>query len=652
MSNSLLSLFDTDARPLPLAQYEQLRRQIPWLYGLLIANGISLAITHHHSTSILLTRWLPGVLIAAAFLRLVMWLRAPRAATLSERQAERRIAQTQILAFLMASAFIGWTIALDWSSNGIGRDHVAVAVAATMLSCLLCLMHVPKVAGMVAVSVVVPFFIYCLTLGSLSAIVVAANIALVAGVIVRVLGGSHRMFVDLIQSQQALSEERRQASRLSDENQLLAHTDSLTGLPNRRHFFARLDACLKRREANGQAPFCVGVLDLDRFKPVNDTFGHAMGDRLLGEIGRRLSVHAADDLLIARLGGDEFGVLIDGDGAIARRRVQALYDAVCAPMTIQDAVLRVGCSVGLASYPDAGRTAHALFDRSDYALYHAKSHERGHCVIFSREHEALIRDEHQLEAALRHADLDAELSLVFQPIYEARGIVLTGVEALARWQSPILGQVTPDRLVAMAERLGMINQVTLILFAKALTEMARLPREIGMNFNLSVHDIASPETVQELIRMIAASRIAPQRLTFEITETAVISDCAAARAVLGRLRYLGARIAMDDFGTGYSSLGMLHQIPLDLIKVDRSFAAGMTTPSGRAMIAAIRSLAQSLSLDCVIEGIENEAQLMEVSLLGCRYAQGYLLGRPVPMETLLRTIREDRKNGQTALAAA
>lgn len=652
MSHPLISLFNTDARPLPLAQYEQLRQQIPWLYGLLIANSVSLAITHHHSAPLVLTRWLPAILIASAFLRLVMWLRAPHASALSEPQAERRIAHTQALAFVMATAFIGWTIALDWYSNGIGRDHVAVAVAVTMLSCLLCLMHVPKVAGLVAVSVVAPFFIYCLTLGSLSAVVVAANIALVAGVIVKVLSGSHRMFVDLIQSQQALDEERHQASRLSDENQLLAHTDPLTGLPNRRHFFARLDACLKKREPHGQAHFCVGVLDLDRFKPVNDTFGHAVGDRLLGEIGRRLSAHAADDLLIARLGGDEFGVLIDGDGEIARRRVQALYEAVCAPVTIQDAVLRVGCSVGLASYPDAGRTAHALFDRSDYALYHAKSHERGHCVIFSREHEALIRDEHRLEAALRQADLDAELSMVYQPIYEARGILLTGVEALARWQSPMLGKVMPDRLIAMAERLGMINQVTLILFAKALTEMARLPREIGMNFNLSVHDIASPETIEELIRMIAASRIPPQRLTFEITETAVISDCAAARAVLGRLRYLGVRIALDDFGSGYSSLGMLHQIPLDVIKVDRSFAAGMTTPSGRAMIAAIRSLAQSLSLDCVIEGIENEAQLVEVSLLGCRYAQGYLLGRPMPMETLLRTICEDGANGRSDLAAA
>ncbi|MFL9841532.1 EAL domain-containing protein [Sphingomonas sp. ST-64] len=587
-----------------------------------------------------------------AFLRLVVWLRAPLAESLSEAEADTRIARTQILAFVIASVFIGWTIALDWSSNGVSRDHVVVAVAATMLSCLLCLMQAPKVAGMVATSVVVPFFIYCLTLGSLSAIVIAANIALVAGVVVKVLGGSHRMFVDLIRSQQALSEERHQASRLSDENQLLAHTDPLTGLPNRRHFFARLDACLRKREAETQAQFCVGVLDLDRFKPINDTFGHAVGDKLLGEIGRRLSAYAADDLLIARLGGDEFGVLIDGGGESACRRVQALREAVCAPVTIQDAVLRVGCSVGLASYPDAGRSAHALFDRSDYALYHAKSHERGQCVIFSREHEALIRDEHRLETALRHADLDGELSLVFQPIYEARGIGMTGVEALARWQSPILGQVAPDRLIAMAERLGMINQITRILFAKALAELPRLPDGIGMNFNLSVHDIASPETVHDLIGMIGESGIDPRRLTFEITETALMSDCAAARATLGRLRKLGARVALDDFGTGYSNLGMLHQIPLDVLKVDRSLAAEMTTPSGRAMIAAIRSLAQSLSLECVIEGVENDAQLAEVSLLGCRYAQGYLLGRPMPMGTLLRAVREDRRHAQPESAAA
>ncbi|HSX55830.1 MAG TPA: EAL domain-containing protein, partial [Sphingomonas sp.] len=284
--------------------------------------------------------------------------------------------------------------------------------------------------------------------------------------------------------------------------------------------------------------------------------------------------------------------------------------------------------------------AHALFDRSDYALYHAKSHERGECVIFSAEHEAMIRDELQLEAAFRTADLNAELSLLFQPIYETRSMTLAGVEALARWHSPQLGLVMPDRLIAMAERLGLINQVTLILFAKLLAKAAQLPPSVSVSFNLSVHDVASPETIRELTRMIVASGLRPERLMFEITETTLMSDIDGARAALGQLRGLGVRIALDDFGTGYSSLGMLHQIPLDTLKVDRSFAAGMTTQSGRAMIAAIRGLAQSLNLDCVIEGIETEAQLMEASLLGCRYAQGYLLGRPAPMGSVLRGIRE------------
>ncbi|MCR5869352.1 MULTISPECIES: putative bifunctional diguanylate cyclase/phosphodiesterase [unclassified Sphingomonas] len=630
----------SNAQSLPLAQYEQLRRQIPWLYLLLFANAGTLAISHGDTASRWIAQGIPLILVGIAVLRMIHWLRAPTPAELSEAEAARRNRRTQIVALAIGGGFTIWVIALDWFSAGAMRGHVAVALAVTLLSCMLCLMHVPRAAAMLAAAVVTPYALYCLSTGSLPAIFTALNIALVTAVMSKILIGSNRMFVDLVQSQQALRDERSQASRLSDENQLLAQTDSLTGLPNRRHFFARLDACLTEREANGRAPFCVGVLDLDRFKPINDTFGHATGDRLLSELGRRLSGFCGEELMIARLGGDEFGILIDGDASTARARLAGLRETICAPMMIHDASLRVGCSIGLAVYPDAGRNAHALFDRSDYALYHAKSHERGECVIFSAEHEAMIRDELQLEAAFRAADLSAELSLLFQPIYETRSMTLASVEALARWHSPQLGLVMPDRLIAMAERLGLINQVTLILFAKLLAKAERLPTGVGVSFNLSVHDIASPETIRELTRMIVASGIEPARLTFEITETTLMSDIDGARTVLEQLRALGVRVALDDFGTGYSSLGILHQIPLDILKVDRSFAAGMTTQSGRAMIAAIRGLAHSLSLDCVIEGIETEAQLMEASLLGCRYAQGYLLGRPAPMGSVLRGERE------------
>lgn len=629
-----------ETQSLPLAQYDQLRRQIPWLYLVLIATSATLTIRHLSLVPMPLSMAVPALLMGGAAIRMIHWIRAPEAIELSEDDAERRNYRVRAIALALGIGFTGWVLALDWASGGAMRGHVAVTLAVTLLSCMLCLMHVPRTAGLLATAVVVPYFLYCLATGRMPAIFTAFNIALVAAVMTKVLANQNRVFNDLIRSQQALHEERHQASRLSDENQLLAQTDSLTGLPNRRQFFARLDACLTRREAEGRAPFCVGVLDLDRFKPINDTFGHAIGDRLLTELGRRLSAFCGEELMIARLGGDEFGILIDGAANDARQRLTGLREAICAPVTIQDTTLRVGCSIGLAVYPDAGSNAHALFDRSDYALYHAKSHQRGECVIFSAEHEAMIRDEHLLETTLRGADLDRELSLLFQPIYETRGMTLAGVEALARWHSPQLGLVMPDRLIAMAERLGLINQVTLTLFAKLLVKAEQLPPSVSVSFNLSVHDVASPETIRELTRMIVASGLSPERLMFEITETTLMSDIDGARAVLEQLRGLGVRIALDDFGTGYSSLGMLHQIPLDTLKVDRSFAAGMTTQSGRAMIAAIRGLAQSLGLDCVIEGIETEAQLMEASLLGCRYAQGYLLGRPAPMGSVLRGIRE------------
>jgi len=437
--------------------------------------------------------------------------------------------------------------------------------------------------------------------------------------------------------------ERQQAQRLSDENRQLAHTDPLTGLPNRRFFFGALEALLiaRQRDASGTvAPFCVGVLDLDRFKAINDTYGHVYGDRLLDAIGRRLSQHISGGVTIARLGGDEFGVLFDGPPEQAEPAIAALCAAIHVPVAIDGMEATLGCSAGIAVYPDAGSTAHALFDRSDYALYHAKAHQRGGCAVFSPDQEALIRVEQRVEAALQVACLERELEVHYQPIFDTRSMTISSVEALARWKSPTLGEIPPATFIAAAERMGIINRVTLILLERALEGLAALPDPVALSFNLSAQDIMSPSTMREIVRMIVATNIAPQRIVFEVTETSLVTDMASAREALQRLRSFGVRTALDDFGTGYSSLCSLHELPLDILKVDRTFVNGMATGPGRSMVSAIRNLAQSLSLDCTMEGIETESQLIEISLAGYRYAQGFLLGRPMPIDTLLMTIRE------------
>jgi len=619
------------------------RRQVPWMYALLVINAVALAYTHTNLAPRWLTHAIPAMLILLIASRLFRWLMPPTPDMLTEDGARRIIRQTTVLGSFLAIAFVAWALSLGSYGGPYEQGHVVVFIGTTVLSCLFCLSHLPGAALSVGILVSVPLVAYCLTSGNSVFVSVGVNVGLVTAVFLIIVKDANKVFQGLVTSRNDLIVERQQAQRLSDENRQLAHTDPLTGLPNRRFFFGALEALLiaRQRDASGTvAPFCVGVLDLDRFKAINDTYGHVYGDRLLDAIGRRLSQHISGGVTIARLGGDEFGVLFDGPPEQAEPAIAALCAAIHVPVAIDGMEATLGCSAGIAVYPDAGSTAHALFDRSDYALYHAKAHQRGGCAVFSPDQEALIRVEQRVEAALQVACLERELEVHYQPIFDTRSMTISSVEALARWKSPTLGEIPPATFIAAAERMGIINRVTLILLERALEGLAALPDPVALSFNLSAQDIMSPSTMREIVRMIVATNIAPQRIVFEVTETSLVTDMASAREALQRLRSFGVRTALDDFGTGYSSLCSLHELPLDILKVDRTFVNGMATGPGRSMVSAIRNLAQSLSLDCTMEGIETESQLIEISLAGYRYAQGFLLGRPMPIDTLLMTIRE------------
>ncbi|WP_010214838.1 putative bifunctional diguanylate cyclase/phosphodiesterase [Sphingomonas sp. PAMC 26621] len=631
-------------QPLVVAKILHFRRQAPWMYALLSINAAALAYSHIGYAPRILTHAIPAMLVLLALWRVIAWVLPPGAAMLTEAGAARKIRQTTVLGAFFAIAFVTWALCLARYGGPYQQGHVVVFIGTTVLGCLFCLTHLPAAATAVGVLVNVPFLLYSALNGNTVFTAVALNIALVTAVFLIVLRDAHQIFENLVASRNALVAERQQAQRLSDENRALAHTDSLTGLPNRRYFFGALETLLASRQGAASpvppAPFCVGVLDLDRFKAINDTYGHVCGDRLLGAIGARLAADTHAPMTVARLGGDEFGVLYDGPPEQAEPAIRHLCESIHRPIAIDGLEVTLGCSAGIAVYPEAGTTAHALFDRSDYALYHVKAHQRGGCAVFSHEQEALIRVEQRVEAALQVACLERELEVHFQPIFDTRTMTVSSVEALARWKSPVLGEVPPETMIAAAERLGIINAVTLTLFARALESLAVLPDPISLSFNLSAQDLMSRTTMREIVRMILATNISPKRIIFEVTETSLVTDMATAREALERVRSVGVRTALDDFGTGYSSLGSLQELPLDILKIDRTFVNGMATGTGRSMVAAIRNLAQSLSLDCTMEGIETESQLIEVSLAGYRYAQGYLLGRPMPIDALLMTLRD------------
>ncbi|WP_260923141.1 putative bifunctional diguanylate cyclase/phosphodiesterase [Novosphingobium sp. 9] len=622
--------------PLPVAQFLRLRDQIPWLYGLLATNSVILAYTHRAVAPTTLTITVPAVLILATLVRMAMWLTPIRAEDLAVAKVEAKLRSAVAVAVALAIGFVTWALGLDQYGNAWEHGHVAIYVAVTVLGCIFCLNYLPLAATLVGVTVIGTFLVYALLQQTEILIAIAINIGLVAAMILKLLNDSYHGFVDLELAQRDLHRKRRQAQALGTENARLAETDALTGLPNRRFFFAMLDSMIE--QASADHSFCVGLIDLDRFKPINDTHGHAQGDRLLQIIGERLQSSRPDDVIVARLGGDEFGLIINGGADKAEAIANSLCTAVRAPVRLGDLGVSVGCSAGLVVFPQAGTTAHALYDRADFALYHAKNQKRGQCVRFSGELENLIRTEQALEAALQGADLQTELRLAFQPIVYTDTLEVVSVEGLARWTSPRLGVVSPEQLIQTAERVGRAREVTLTLFDKALVSLARLPANVRLSFNLSGIDLGDPGTIEALLSRIGQEHHLAHRLVFEITESSLIAEIEAAEVALRRLRAVGAQIALDDFGTGYSSLSSLHMLPLDIVKIDRSFATRLDEPSGRRLIAAIRNLARALSLDCVIEGIETESQLIGARLGGFTLAQGYYMHRPLEMADILRLL--------------
>lgn len=626
--------------PLPVAQYLRLREQIPALYGLLSVNASILAYTHRTLAPAALVLTVPSFLIALGTIWMLVWMRPLSPTDLEMAVVTSRMRRTTALALFLSIAYVGWALALDRYGGPYEHGHVAIFVAVTVLGCMFCLTFLPQAALLVALSVLGTFVAYCIFEATEVLIAIALNIALVTAVVLKILRDYYQSFVSLENSQRELQNERRQAQALSEENARLAQTDALTGVPNRRYFFATLEGLLN--DAGPYDTFTVGLIDLDRFKPINDTYGHAYGDRLLRVIGERMMAQTPEKVVIARLGGDEFGLIVMAGPEEAERVAQSLCEAIHEEVRIGDIVVSVGCSAGLAVYPDAATDAHVLFDRADFALYHAKKQKRGQCVRFSEELEHLIRSEQAIDAALQVADLASEISLVYQPIVLGDSLEPIGVECLARWNSSRLGQIPPELFIASAERIGRAREVTLGLFDTALSALAKLPAPLRITFNLSGHNLCDTETISAILERIAASGCNAVRLVFEITETSLITDMDGASLALQRLRATGARIALDDFGTGYSSLSSLHKLPLDMVKIDRSFAARLDEALGRRLITAIRNLARSLSLECVIEGIETESQLISARLAGFSLVQGYYIAHPMPLSDLLAKLEHHR----------
>lgn len=405
----------------------------------------------------------------------------------------------------------------------------------------------------------------------------------------------------------------------------LAFRDPLTDLANRRFFLDQLERAVLRCGRHGRS-LAVLLIDLDRFKLVNDTYGHPCGDELIREVGRRLTdVMRAGDLC-ARLGGDEFVILAhDCDADAAGTLAHRLLEALGRPFALTAAQIRTGGSVGVSLFRGQ-QSGEALMREADLALYEVKERGRGRACFFEVEMDRAVQARRALEEDLRSALAENALDVVYQP--EFQGGVLVGVEALARWTHPERGAVPPSQFIPLAEECGLIVKLGAFVMRRAFEDSRRWP-DLQVAVNVSAVELRQVGHLACVRQLVEELRVDPRRFELELTEGVLLADDLQTQETLVALRRMGFRMALDDFGTGYSSLSYLRRLPVDKIKLDRSFISGLPDDAvSMAVIRAVVELGRTLRMDVIAEGVETREQQRLLSSLGCDFIQGYLLGQP------------------------
>ena len=422
----------------------------------------------------------------------------------------------------------------------------------------------------------------------------------------------------------------------------MAHHDGLTNLPNRVLYQQSLRQALEHTQVNG-GQVAVLCIDLDLFKNVNDSYGHPMGDRLLVQVAERLRSEVLGNNLVARLGGDEFAVVLAADTSPqeAGDHAMRLIELLSAPYRIDGVELVISASIGIALSPGDGRSSEELMRNADMALYRAKGDGGGICCFFEAEMDRKAQKRREMETDLRRAFAHGEFELHYQPLVSLAANRISGFEALLRWRHPQKGMVSPMDFIPLAEDIGLIVGIGEWALRQACMEAASWPDHIKVAVNLSPVQFRSRNLVQTVVSALAQSRLAPQRLELEITESVFLAETEANIATLHQLRDLGVSFAMDDFGTGYSSLSYLRSFPFDKIKIDRSFVKDLARRSDcSAIIRAVAGLGRSLDITTTAEGVETPDQLDWLRAEGCSEVQGYLFSAALPPQDIAALLRD------------
>ncbi len=443
----------------------------------------------------------------------------------------------------------------------------------------------------------------------------------------------HGQFLGFRGSGADLTEMRKSQAEVSR----LARFDALTGLANRVQMLTTLEQSIVDPLGRSQA-CALFILDLDRFKQVNDTMGHPAGDALLRQVSQRLTRSAGPQAKVGRLGGDEFQIVLPGqvDRGELAKLAEAIIHSVSQPYVIDGTQVVIGVSIGIALAPDDGDDADMLTRNADLALYKAKGNGRGVFRFYSQDLHADAEDRRQLEQDLRHAISTGGLHLEYQPVVETTTERIIGFESLVRWDHPTRGAISPSTFIPVAEEAGLIAQVGEWVLRTACDDAAQWPKGVRVAVNVSAIQFVNPAFPGQVANALARSGLRPEQLELEITESVFLDESHDCDIIFQRLKGLGVRLALDDFGTGYSSLGYLKTAPIDKIKIDQSFVRGAAIKGSRngAIVKAIVGLAEALSMDTTAEGAETLDELELIRALGCSHIQGFVYGRPERAEAV------------------
>jgi diguanylate cyclase (GGDEF)-like protein/PAS domain S-box-containing protein len=436
----------------------------------------------------------------------------------------------------------------------------------------------------------------------------------------------------------------------------LADHDALTGLPNRRRFSEKIKQAAAAANKVGES-YGILLIDLDRFKPINDVYGHTAGDAVLCEIASRLQSLVREGDTIARLGGDEFAVIcttndsIEDPEEVASVLASRIIAKIAVPVDIGEDSFNVGASIGIALCPLHGTDQDELLKAADIAMYKAKRDGRGRFHFFEQTMDLEARSQGKLESDLRRAVAAHHIRPHYQPLMELSKDKLVGFEILARWHHPVIGPIAPDVFIPIAEKLGLISSLTLDLLRTACRDAKAWPNDLILALNLSPTQLKDPMLPLEIRSVLGEADFPPDRLEIEITEDALVKDLQGAQAILSSFQNLGMKISLDDFGISYSSMYALADLRFDKIKIDRSFIQTMRANSeSLAIVNAVLELSKRLGVPTLAEGVENKEAMISLIKRGCEFGQGYLFGKAVSASETLEIIESSRANQISAVA--